>query len=110
SGVQTQAPHLLAESKAQAFVADFIDDWLDVNVLASRPKDSKLYPMWNQDLASAMETEFRSFGTTAVLGSGLFSDLMTGNTSSVNQALAAVYNVTGVTGTTPKAVTLDDRH
>ena len=32
---------------------------------------------------------------------------MTGNKSSVNQALAAVYGVSGVTGTTPKAVTFD---
>jgi len=106
-GIQTQVTRMLADSKAQAFVADFIDDWVDVNVIASRPKDAKLYPMWNQDLANAMETEFRSLGATAVLGSGLFSDLLTGNKTSVNQALATVYGVTGVTGTTPKAVTLD---
>ena len=106
-GVQTQVTRMLADTKAQAFVADFIDDWLDVNVLASRPKDPTLYPMWNQDLATAMETEFRSFGTSAVLGSGLFADLLTGNKSSVNQALATVYGVSGITGTTPKAVTFD---
>jgi Protein of unknown function (DUF1592)/Protein of unknown function (DUF1588)/Protein of unknown function (DUF1595)/Protein of unknown function (DUF1585) len=106
-GVATQVTRMLADSKAQSFVADFIDDWLDVNVLASRPKDPMLYAMWNQDLAAAMETEFRSFGTTAVLGSGLFADLLTGNKSSVNQALATVYGVSGITGTTPKAVTFD---
>jgi len=106
-GIQTQVTRMLADTKAQSFVADFIDDWVDVNVIASRPKDAKLYPMWNQDLANAMETEFRSLGTTAILGTGLFSDLLTGNKTSVNQALATVYGVTGVTGTTPKAVTLD---
>ena len=106
-GVQTQVTRMLADSKAQAFVADFIEDWLDVNVLSSRPKDPMLYAMWNQDLANAMQTEFRSFGTTAVLGSGLFADLLTGNKSSVNQALAAVYGVSGITGTTPKVVTFD---
>jgi uncharacterized protein DUF1592/uncharacterized protein DUF1588/uncharacterized protein DUF1595/uncharacterized protein DUF1585 len=106
-GIGTQVTRMLADTKAQNFVADFIEDWLDVNVLASRPKDAKLYAMWNQDLASAMETEFRTFGTTAVLGTGLFAELLTGNQSSVNQALAAVYGVSGVTGTTPKAVTFD---
>src|SRR3954469_4524299 len=30
-GVQTQITRMLADSKAQGFVADFIDDWLDVN-------------------------------------------------------------------------------
>ena len=63
-GIGTQVTRMLADTKAQSFVADFIEDWLDVNVLASRPKDAKLYAMWNQDLASAMETEFRTFGTT----------------------------------------------
>jgi len=106
-GVQTQVTRMLGDTKAQAFVGDFIDDWLDVNVIASRPKDPTLYAMWNQDLATAMETEFRTFGTTTVLGSGLFKDLLTGNKSSVNQALAAVYNVSGVTGTTAKPVTFD---
>src|SRR5205814_2399052 len=36
-GVQTQVTRMLADTKAQAFVADFVDDWLDVNVLSSRP-------------------------------------------------------------------------
>jgi len=106
-GVQTQVTRMLADAKAQAFVADFIDDWLDVNVISSRPKDPMLYAMWNQDLATAMENEFRSFGTTAVLGTGLFADLMTGTKSSANQALATVYGVSGVTGTTAKPITFD---
>ena len=50
TAIQTQVTRMLADSKAQSFVADFIEDWLDVNVLASRPKDAKLYAMWNQDL------------------------------------------------------------
>jgi hypothetical protein len=107
AGIATQAQRMLADSKAQDAVADFIDDWLDVNVLPSRPKDATIYPMWNQDLAGAMETEVRSFGTSTILGTGLLGDLLTGTKSSVNQALAAVYGVSGVTGTTPKAVTLD---
>jgi len=105
-GVQTQVQRMLADSKAQDMAADFFDDWLDVNVLASRPKDPNIYSMWNQDLASAMETEFRSYGSAALLGSGQFSDLLTGTTSSVNQLLAAIYGLTGVTGTTPTKVTL----
>jgi hypothetical protein len=105
--VATQARRMLQDPKAADTIADFVDDWLDVNVLASRPKDPAIYAMWNQDLATAMETEFRSFGSSAVLGTGLFSDLMTGTSSSVNQALAAVYNVSGVTGTAPKPVTFD---
>jgi len=105
-GIQTQVARMLADPKAADMAADFFDDWLDVNVLATRPKDPNIYSMWNQDLASAMETEFRSFGSAALLGSGQFSDLLTGTASSVNQPLAAVYGLSGVTGTTPTKVTL----
>jgi hypothetical protein len=106
AGIQTQAQRMLADPKAQDAVADFVDDLFDVNVLASRPKNTTLYPMWNQDLATAMEAEFRSFAVANILGTGLLSDLLTGTKSSVNQALAAVYGLTGVTGTAPKPVTL----
>ncbi len=106
-GIQAQAERMLMDSKAKDMIADFIDDWLDVNVISSRPKDPNIYSMWNQDLATDMENEFRSYGSGAVLGTGLFSDLLTGPNSSVNQALATIYGVTGVTGTTPQPVTFD---
>ncbi|HVY41280.1 MAG TPA: DUF1592 domain-containing protein [Polyangia bacterium] len=106
-GLQTQIQRMLTDPKAADMAADFFDDWLDVNVLSSRPKDATLYPMWNQDLATAMENEFRAFGSSVLTGSGSFADLLTGTSTSVNQALAAVYKVGGVTGTTPKPVTLD---
>jgi hypothetical protein len=104
-GIQTQVERMLMDPKAHDMIADFIDDWLDVNVIASRPKDPNIYSMWNQDLAAAMETEFRSYGSSAVFGTGLFSDLLTGTTSSVNQALGTIYGVSGVTGAAPQPVT-----
>jgi hypothetical protein len=104
-GIQTQVDRMLMDPKAHDMIADFIDDWLDVNVLASRPKDPNIYSMWNQDFAAAMETEFRSYGSSAVFGTGLFSDLLTGTTSSVNQALGTIYGVSGVTGSAPQPVT-----
>jgi len=107
AGIEAQAERMLADPKAQDAVADFVDDLFDVNVLSSRPKDTTLYPMWNQDLASAMETEFRSFAVANILGPGTLSDLLTGAKSAVNQPLAAVYGLSGVTGTAPKAVTLN---
>jgi hypothetical protein len=107
SDIEAQAQRMLADPKAQDAVADFVDDLFDVNVISSRPKDTTLYAMWNQDLASAMETEFRSFAVANILGPGTLSDLLTGTKSSVNQALATVYGLSGVTGTAPKAVTLN---
>jgi hypothetical protein len=110
AGVQAQATRMLSDPKAQDSIADFFDDWLDVNTLPTRPKDAAFYPMFtatNSTLATDMETEFRSFAVNIVTGSGIFGDLFSSTQSSVDQTLAAVYGVLGVTGSTPKTVTLD---
>ena len=107
AGLQTQAQRMLADVRAQDGVADLISDLFDVNVLGSRPKDVTLYPMWDPELAAAMQAEFRTFATTNILGTGLLSDLLTGTRSSVNEVLAPVYGLSGVTGSTPREVTFD---
>ncbi len=107
AGVQAQATRMLSDPKAQDTIADFFDDWLDVNTLPTRPKDAMVYPMFNSTLSADMETEFRSFGVSVVSGSGLLSDLLSTTSSSVPQDLAAVYGVTGVAGTTPQPVTFN---
>jgi hypothetical protein len=106
-GVRTQAERMLRDPKAQDMVADFVSDWLDVNTIAIRPKDPAYYPTWNAELVSAIETEFRSFSTSIVFGTGLLRDLFTSRSTSVNQALAAVYGVSGVSGSAPRPVTLN---
>jgi hypothetical protein len=106
-GVREQAERMLRDPKAEDMVADFVTDWLDVNTLSIRPKDPAFYPTWNADLATSMENEVRSFSTSIVFGTGLLRDLLTSTKTSVNQSLAGVYGVTGVTGTAPKAVTLN---
>jgi hypothetical protein len=107
AGIQTQATRMLSDPKAQDSIADFLDDYLDVNTIQARPKDATVYPMFNPTLATAMETEFRSFGVSIITGSGLFNDLLNSTQSSVNQTLAAVYGIKTVMGTVPQAVTFD---
>jgi hypothetical protein len=54
-----------------------------------------------------METEVRAFGVSNVLGSGRFADLLTGTTSTIDQPLAAIYGLKGISGTTPQPATFD---
>jgi Protein of unknown function (DUF1592)/Protein of unknown function (DUF1588)/Protein of unknown function (DUF1585) len=107
AGLETQARRMLLDPKAKDMLADFFDDWLDVNTLATRPKDPAVYPQWNQALAADMENEVRTFGASSVLGTGRFLDLLTGTASQVDQPLAAIYGVPGVSGSTPQATTFD---
>ena len=65
-------------------------------------------PTYTAPLETAMDTEFRTFFLSHVLtGSGPFSDLLTSKSTVANQDLAALYGLTGVTGTAMQPVTLD---
>lgn len=107
AGLEKQARRMLTDNKFKDTVADFFDDWLDINTLATRPKDPALYPQWNQALSAAMENEVRAFGVAAFAGTARFTDLLTGTKSAVDQTLAAIYGVKGISGTTPQPTALD---
>jgi hypothetical protein len=59
-------------------------------------------------MATAMASETQMFGTSVTLdGDGLFSTLLTAPFTFVNQALASIYKLDGVTGTALRRVALD---
>lgn len=108
--VGAQAKRLLQDTtgKASAGVQNFFAQLLQITTLDSVSKDPTAYPNWTPSLQGAMETEFRTFFANNILtGSGAFSDLFTSKSTVVNKDLAAVYGLSGVTGTQMQTVTLD---
>ncbi|MES1206309.1 MAG: DUF1588 domain-containing protein [Pseudomonadota bacterium] len=68
----------------------------------------KVYPKYTDALQTAMDTEFRTFFSSNILtGSGLFADLFTSRKTVVNQDLATLYGLSGITGSAMQPVTLD---
>ena len=87
---------------------NFAAQLFQITNLPSQSKDLKVYPKYTAALEKAMDTEFRTFFSSNILaGSGLFSDLFTSRSTVVNQDLAALYGLTGITGTAMQPVTLD---
>lgn len=108
AGVAAQARRMLIDPRAAGMVTDFFIDWLDADNLATAPKDTGVYPMFNDTLVSAMTGELQRFVTAVVMnGSGRFSDLLTGTSSFANRALANLYGIAGVTGSALTPVMLD---
>jgi hypothetical protein len=106
--VTAQAQRLLQSPNASAAVQNFFEQLFQITNLPSVSKDPTTYPNYDGTLETAMDTEFRTFFSNTILtGSGLFSDLLTSKSSVANQSLAAVYGLTGVTGTAMQPVTLD---
>ena len=106
--VAAQAKRLLGTSGAASAVQNFFEQLLQMTNLPSVSKDPTTYPSFTPTVQTAMDTEFRTFFSNTILtGSGLFSDLFTSKSSVANKDLAAIYGLTGITGTAMQPVTLD---
>ena len=106
--IEAQARRLLADPRGRDTVSAFAEEWLNLDQLAERPKDPTLYPEFKDDLKAAMTEETRSFIASVVFdGDKSLGSLLTATTSFVNEPLAKVYGLTGVTGAALKPATLD---
>jgi hypothetical protein len=94
SDVATQATRMLADAKAKGALADFADQWLDIENMNSVTKDTQ-FTTWSASVAADMHTESLTTFTQAVLGSSSFTSLLTSGSSYINANLASFYGLSG---------------
>jgi hypothetical protein len=105
--VTAQVTRMLADPKAQASVANFFVQWLQINNLGGVPKDSTVYSNWSTTLATEATTEFTNLVTNVVFNStGKLPELFTTTSTQINGDLAKIYGVSGITGTQFQTATL----
>lgn len=106
--VATQARRLLQSPNAQPAVQQFFQEWLTENELPTASKDPTTYPAFTSTLHSSMQNETNAFINWVMWTSDhRLPTLLTSPVSFLNSELAAVYGVSGVTGTTLQQVQLD---
>lgn len=107
--VAAQARRLLASARARVTVENFFDDWLNLPLASTQPKDPNVYPAFQSaEVKAAAQDEAHNFVTSIVIdGSGSFSELFTSDKSTSNQYLAPLYGTAPRTGATLQPVTLD---
>jgi hypothetical protein len=93
--IATQARRLLDSPRADAGLADFATQWLELGPLATSLKDDVAYPAFKPPLLDSMRAESIAF-SRAVLRSAdpSFGNLLTARYTYVDPALAAYYGVT----------------
>ncbi|HEY0707145.1 MAG TPA: DUF1592 domain-containing protein, partial [Polyangia bacterium] len=100
------AKRVLADGRARVGVAFFYDQWLRLNPLPA--KDRRLFPQYTPELQFSMLAEAQAFGVNVTLEEdGLFATLLQAPFSYIDQRLAALYGVAGVTGSNLRKVNLD---
>ena len=109
--VEAQARRLLADGRADAMVARFSRQWLQVGTLSVSDKDTTAFPAYDETLAAAMQEELDRFVQSAYRsGEGSLQQLLGSSETSVNAPLAALYGIdSGSTGPDDwHEVSLDD--
>jgi hypothetical protein len=106
--VRALATRMLADPRARVGVGAFYRWWLRLDAVAQLTRDPTQFPTFSTALRDAMAAEPEAFGVNVTLdGDGSYKTLMTASYSMINEPLAAVYGVSGVTGTDLTKVALD---
>ena len=106
--IAAQAARMLADPRARQSTTTFFDEWLGVDQLSSRTKDTTVYAQFTDALKTSMQAELESeILAVALDGDGRLATLLTGTSATVTQPVAAIYGMKNVTGTTAQNVTLD---
>lgn len=98
-GVEKRARAMLADPRAEDALESFHAQWLDLEALEGLFKDPARFPDWDEELSHAMQEEVEHFTSHVILeGDGLLSTLLSAPYSFVNEKLAGVYGIDGVSG------------
>lgn len=108
--VAAQARRLLADPLARDAIHDFIGQWLGTQNLAGMAKSAAVFPEYFPGLNAALGEEFERYVDVALWESpDAVAELLGSSRGFANQRTAALYGISGVTGSALQAVTLDPK-
>jgi cytochrome c553 len=96
--LRAQVKRLLDSPKAEAFVENFIGQWLELHQIDFTQPDKKLYPEFDDILKAAMLGETKAFITFLIRSDLPISNLIHSEFVMLNRILAEHYGIPGVTG------------
>jgi hypothetical protein len=92
AGVLTAARRLLADGKAKGTMDAFFSDWMSLDGLAARTKDTTVYKNYTDATEAAMLAETNAFVENVVFGGdGRLATLLGAPYSYINSTLAPLY-------------------
>ncbi len=100
---------MIADPRSQAFVDNFVGQWLQLRNLESRVRpDFLLYPDFDGNLRQAFRTETEMLFGNVLRNDRPVQELMTANYTFVNERLARHYGIPGVYGARFRKVDIKD--
>jgi hypothetical protein len=107
--LESQVQRMLADSRSNALVENFVGQWLQLRNLESRVKpDFLLYPDFDDNLRKGFRTETELLFANVLREGRPVHELITADYTFMNERLARHYGVKGVYGARFRKVQLDD--
>jgi hypothetical protein len=96
--LDAQIRRLLDDPRSSALADNFAGQWLEVRNLDSIRPDPDKFPDWGPALKEAMRTETRLFFDAILRGNRPISEFLNARYTFLNEPLARLYGIEGVTG------------
>ncbi|HEX8911576.1 MAG TPA: DUF1592 domain-containing protein [Humisphaera sp.] len=104
--LRAQVDRLLADRRSDRFVADFLDQWLNLRDIDATDPDRRLYPEFDRYLKESMLAESRAFLRELIDRDEPATGVLASDWAMLNQRLAEHYGIPGVTGSAIRRVSL----
>jgi mono/diheme cytochrome c family protein len=104
--LRAQTERLLTSPKARAFTENFLGQWLDLRLIDFTTPDKKLYPEFDDLLKLSMVRETQLFFEEVLKHDLPVQNFIQSDFTILNQRLAELYDIPGVTGQEFRKVTL----
>ena len=105
--LERQVQRMLADSRSEALVNNFADQWLYLRNLASTIPDARLFPDFDDNLRQALRRETEMFFESVMREDRNVLDLLRANYTFINERLAKHYGIPNVYGSQFRRVTFD---
>ncbi len=96
--LQAQVDRLLKDPRSERFVADFLNQWLNLRNIDATDPDAALYPEFHLYLKESMLAESRAFFRELIAKDLPAANLVASDFAMLNQRLAEHYGIPGVSG------------
>jgi mono/diheme cytochrome c family protein len=108
--LQQQLKRMLADSRSQAIVDNFLEQWLFLRNLKNAAPNLEAYPDFDDNLRQAMREETRLLFSSIIHEDRNITELLTADYTFVNERLARHYGIPNIYGSQFRRVPVTDEN
>ena len=105
--LEQQVQRMMADPRADAFIKNFVGQWLYLRNLEDFYPDPAAFPEFDENLRTALQRETELFIDDQIRSDASLLELLSADYTFVNERLARHYGIPGVYGSRYRKVTVD---